>query len=239
MSCKEEEEMNTTEPEPEEQRVSMDTTVRGREEQRVMINVGGTVYALAASTIMKYPQTMLGAMLSTRWEQSGSDEIFIDRDPVRFRYILDFYRDGKITIPLTMSKAEMMREVDYFALPITTDEDIHFDRSDIIGLREAVTAFETTLVESFRQEARKRSVVACAYEIAALFIQKMRDYPDVLMINLEKQEIPTTSFAYVLCSGVLNDPIFQETITGLVEQAGYHFDGEISSDQLTLSRARP
>lgn len=218
----------------------MDTTTEERprsEARRVKINVGGTVYAVAASTILKYPQTMLGAMLSLRWEQQLDEELFIDRDPVRFRYILDFYRDGKISIPVTMSKMEIIREAEYFALPVSEIE-IKFEASDIVGLREAVTTFENSLVESFHEEARRRSVVACAYEIAALLIKKMRACPDAETIDLGKEEIPPNTFAYVLCSEVLNDPIFKETITGLVQQAGYHFAGDINSGQLPLSRAR-
>mmetsp|Transcript_22656 Transcript_22656/g.43001 ORF Transcript_22656/g.43001 Transcript_22656/m.43001 type:complete len:221 (-) Transcript_22656:60-722(-) len=215
----------------------MDANKRAREE-RVTINVGGTARVVAVGTIMNYPETMLGAMLSTRWEQSGveSKDIFIDRDPIRFRYILDFYRDGKITIPLTMSKAEMLREADYFALPVTVT-DIEFDKSDIVSLRKAVTTFENTLVNSFQEEARKRSVVACAYEIAALLIQKMRLHPNDATVGLTKDELSLKSFASVLCPCVLDDPIFQETITGLVKQAGYGFSGEISSEHLVLSRA--
>lgn len=51
--------------------VAMDANERARDE-RATINVGGTVYEVAVSTIMNYPETMLGALLSTRWKQSGS-----------------------------------------------------------------------------------------------------------------------------------------------------------------------
>ena len=136
-----------------------------------------------------------------------------------------------------MSKSEIMREVSYFALPLS-ENDIVFDASDIMGIRETVTKFDTTLVDKFHEEARKRAVVAAAYELAVLLIDKMGRHPKANSIGLLLAEVPTTSFAYVLCPDVLNEQLFKDTIVGLVKQAGYHFSGEISSARLQLSRTK-
>ena len=62
---------------------------------------------------------MLATLVSERWAGSGEEgqPIFIDRDPVRFRYILDLYRDAQAVVPLTVSLQEMRKEAQYFGLP--------------------------------------------------------------------------------------------------------------------------
>ena len=85
----------------------------------VTFNVGGTNYQVARSTLQKYPDSMLATLVSERWAGSGKEgqPIFIDRDPVRFRYILDLYRDAQAVVPLTVSLQEMRKEAQYFGLP--------------------------------------------------------------------------------------------------------------------------
>ena len=75
-------------------------------QEGVEFDVGGQQFKVARSTIMKFPDTMLGALLE-RWD-TDSKPVFIDRDPHRFRYILDFYRDGAIVLPHCLRN--MMRD---------------------------------------------------------------------------------------------------------------------------------
>lgn len=210
------------------------TPKQGARGSRASINVGGTVYTVDTDTIMKYPTTMLGVMLSTRWEESRSedDEFFLDRDPVRFRYILDFYRDGTICIPLTMSKKEMLREADYFALPVT-DIQFDWDDQDAAGIQRAV------IKHQFKQEAHKSVMVACAYELALLHIGKLESNPGSESLSLFLTDIPKSSFAHSLCPAVLDEPVFKEAITSLVAECGYSYVGEITNSNFVLSRSAP
>ena len=153
---------------------------------------------------MRHPETMLGVMVSERWEKNDQnnhnkmekEEYYIDRDPTRFRYILDFYRDGcvdgKIILPLTISKSEMMKEIRYFALPLT-EADMDYDQRDIVDIREALTRFECQTITALQEEARRRSVEACAYEMAALFLDTARCYGKMERIELEKHSVPKPS----------------------------------------------
>ena len=107
----------------------------------VNINVGGTMFTVNPSTVMQYPDTMLGSMLSERWNTDDGDKdrdpIFVDRDPVLFRYILGFYRNGKIVIPCTITIAEVFAEVEYFALPLEK-EDIQYDIDSIAKIKKGL-----------------------------------------------------------------------------------------------------
>lgn len=217
--------------------VPASTKKRAHGQVSVTLNVGGTNYCVATDTIMKYPDTMLGSLLSKRWnDKEKKESIFVDRDPVRFRYILDFYRDGSIVIPCTMSREEILREAEYFALPITL-EQIQFDAGDLASLRSTVSKAEDEVIAKFKTEARKRVIVACAYEIAFIHIDKLRREPgSVHATNLTYKEMPEKSFAKALCPEVLDEPVFKDTIRGLVQQAGYSYNSAINRDSLTLYR---
>jgi hypothetical protein len=84
----------------------------------VNLNVGGIQYSVARSTIMKYEETMLAKLVSEKWNpQSSEAPIFIDRDGERFKFILDFYRDGEIIVPNTFAIDAVKNDALYFGLP--------------------------------------------------------------------------------------------------------------------------
>jgi hypothetical protein len=65
------------------------------EQEVIQFDVGGTLYKVALSTLMKFPDTILAALPSERWQQqpanSNHDLMFIDRDGELFKYILAWY----------------------------------------------------------------------------------------------------------------------------------------------------
>jgi len=207
------------------------------QESRVDMNVGGTMFTVHVDTIMQYPDTMLGSMLSKRWanENETDKEIFLDRDPVRFRYILDFYRNGKIVIPHNTTKAEMLAEIEYFSLPLEK-EDIQYDVSSIAGMKDAILEFDNRYVENLKINALEGAIVACANALAAMFIEKIRRSPSSDSVGLRYNEIPAKSFVKGMIPRVLEDKLFQATINSLLGNAGYTCDGEISRGLLKLVR---
>jgi hypothetical protein len=68
----------------------------------VNLNVGGIQYSAARNTIMKHEETMLAKLVSEKWNPNSEVPIFVDRDGERFKYILDFFRDGEILVPNTV-----------------------------------------------------------------------------------------------------------------------------------------
>jgi len=67
--------------------------------QLMDLNVGGTHYTTSHSTLTKYSESMLGVMFSGRHDiesmKCSDGSFFIDRDGSRFKYILDYLRDGE------------------------------------------------------------------------------------------------------------------------------------------------
>lgn len=60
-------------------------------------------------------------MLRKYQQETGEfdkSDLCIDRDPVRVRYILNWYRDGKMILPINKAKEEIITEVRYYNLPL-------------------------------------------------------------------------------------------------------------------------
>ncbi|GBB88903.1 hypothetical protein RclHR1_15500002 [Rhizophagus clarus] len=69
-------------------------------EDRIILNVGGIKYETFRSTLTAYPDTLLGTMFSERNKEmmhpTNGNEYFFDRDGYLFRYVLQYYRTGKV-----------------------------------------------------------------------------------------------------------------------------------------------
>ena len=67
----------------------------------VKLNVGGHYFTTSLQTLTKDPNSMLAAMFSGKFEMKPSEDgaFFIDRDGTHFRFILNYLRTGKLTLP--------------------------------------------------------------------------------------------------------------------------------------------
>lgn len=65
-------------------------------DKRITINVSGRRFCTWDSTLKKFPNTLLGSDAIKFYFDDDKNEYFLDRDPHMFRYILNYYRDGKL-----------------------------------------------------------------------------------------------------------------------------------------------
>ena len=67
----------------------------------VKLNVGGHHFTTSIQTLTRDPDSTLAAMISGRFEIKPSKDgsFFIDRDGTYFRFILNYLRDGKLSLP--------------------------------------------------------------------------------------------------------------------------------------------
>jgi len=63
-------------------------------------NIGGHRYEVSRSLLKSHPDTMLAKSASDQWQEDPESEIFIERDGQRFRFVLDYLRDGKVGLPI-------------------------------------------------------------------------------------------------------------------------------------------
>ena len=67
----------------------------------VKLNVGGQHFVTSVQTLRNDPNSMLAAMFSGKFDPKPSEDgsFFIDRDGTHFRFILNYLRTGKLTLP--------------------------------------------------------------------------------------------------------------------------------------------
>lgn len=82
----------------------------------VKFNVGGKRYEVSGSLLENHSDSMLYRSSTDMWQKNSSEEIFIERDGDRFRYCLDYMRDGKVNIPFIVSKAALVVDAQYDGL---------------------------------------------------------------------------------------------------------------------------
>ena len=77
----------------------------------VKLNVGGHYFTTSLQTLTKDPDSMLAAMFSGKFEMRPSEDgaFFIDRDGTHFRFILNYLRTGKLTLP---DEEKTLREIE-------------------------------------------------------------------------------------------------------------------------------
>jgi len=84
------------------------------QQKRVKFNVGGHRYEISHTILMTHPETMLARSASDLWHKNPDQEIFLNGDGERFRYVLDYLRDGEIYLPFTIPKAALVKDLKYF-----------------------------------------------------------------------------------------------------------------------------
>ena len=91
----------------------------------VNLNVGGHLFKTSVQTLTKDPNSMLAAMFSGRFETKPCEDgaFFIDRDGTYFRFILNYLRTGKLTLPegATFLK-ELEEEAEFYQIQGILDE---------------------------------------------------------------------------------------------------------------------
>ena len=93
--------------------------------KKINLNVGGHHFTTSVQTLTKDSNSMLAAMFSGRFELKPCEDgaFFIDRDGTPFRYILNYLRTGKLTLPedATFLK-ELQEEAEFYQIQGIIDE---------------------------------------------------------------------------------------------------------------------
>ncbi|XP_078350452.1 uncharacterized protein LOC144635234 isoform X1 [Oculina patagonica] len=92
---------------------------------KINLDVGGHLFKTSVQTLTKDPNSMLAAMFSGRFEMKPSEDgsYFIDRDGTHFRFILNYLRTGKLTLPEgTTFLKELEEEAEFYQIQGIIDE---------------------------------------------------------------------------------------------------------------------
>jgi hypothetical protein len=124
------------------------------EDKIIRLNVGGTIFETWASTLAKYPKTLLGAMFSNRNEEMvDKNEVFFDRDPRVFEIILNYYRTGRIIrtswVPIELLTEELL----FWSMDIPQDQHHHRLSVELLKLEYKNQIFDA---KEYRKIARHK-----------------------------------------------------------------------------------
>ena len=81
----------------------------------VSFNVGGKIFQASRYLLDKHSDTMLGSVSSG---YDSPEPIFLDGDAALFAQVLIYLRHGSITLPVTISKAMFVKELEYYDVAI-------------------------------------------------------------------------------------------------------------------------
>ena len=94
-----------------------------KEDKLVTINVSGRRFSTWESTLKRYPNTLLGSEALKDFLDKEKKEYFLDRDPHMFRYILNFYRVGKLHFSVDDCLAAFHDELSFYGICGSTISD--------------------------------------------------------------------------------------------------------------------
>ena len=92
---------------------------------KVKLNVGGHYFTTSLQTLTKDRNSMLGVMFSEKFDMKPAedDAFFIDRDGTHFRFILNYLRNGKLTLPEGVTALnELQEEAEFYRIKGMLDE---------------------------------------------------------------------------------------------------------------------
>lgn len=149
----------------------------------ITLNVGGTIYTTARSTLLQFGDTMLGAMFSGRHHTLSKDKngnLFIDRDGPMFRHVLNFLRTGRLTLPGDFKDHDMLEaEADFYGIDQLVDA-VRASRVPIVTESPKKTDFKRepgTLLEIYQVRTGfkfKRLVIKLGAEKSHYFATKIQ-----------------------------------------------------------------
>jgi hypothetical protein len=100
---------------------------------------------------------MLAKSAATQWHTDPNAEIFIERDGVQFRYVLEYLRNGQVHLPESVPKASLLLHLDFFGVPVNGNNIMAnpADYSDEVNRLQEVLDFAKNTMEAARNEPSK------------------------------------------------------------------------------------
>ena len=114
----------------------------------VHFDVGGRLFKTSRSLITdRYEDSVLATLVSNASQETQTHPIFIDRNGDTFALVLDYLRYGRITLPITVSRAMFLRDLDFYGV-------LHNDQSVTSGAEVWANQVVVNQVTKLQQDLR-------------------------------------------------------------------------------------
>jgi hypothetical protein len=124
----------------------------------VKFNVGGLRYEVSRSLLEMHSESMLTKIASDQWQEEPKSEFVIERNGSTFRHVLKYLRDGKVKLPITETKSDLIEELAYY--------NIDHDAGKIDDSNEHQVNLVTTAQETIN-DLKSDSITFYCNEIAS------------------------------------------------------------------------
>ncbi|CAG2201643.1 unnamed protein product [Mytilus edulis] len=143
-------------------------------DDKIFLNVGGTVFTAKMSTLRKYPNTLLGSITFESDCYVNEDESFyFDRNPELFNTILDFYRNGCIHLPKHLCGWLWEAELKFWKIPLTEiSECCHKTLSSYKKRQDISNMLKAVFSTQHQSECTSTSVIGKLCHRLWLFLEK-------------------------------------------------------------------
>ena len=144
----------------------------------VTFNVGGEKFQVARSLFDIYPDCILAKAISERWQkdQDADEEIFFDRSPQLFHQVLEYLRNRKVHLPITVSKNAVLSELEYYCVD-DVDEDAIDNSCRSTQLIPSWLKDSEQCMRDWDEERKHHRESEHAIEVAKYIFKRYRNHP--------------------------------------------------------------
>ena len=187
----------------------------------VKFNVGGIRYEVARSFLELHPNTMLARIVSEKWQEDPTAEIFIERDGSRFKYVLDYLRDGKVHIPFTLPKKSLADDMKYFAIAFEADL-IVYSKGSLYAAANSIRKKKEMLDNEEKEAARRVEMLQFVKECFAMMVAAKLGESRKSSWNVIKAEKGGRQYRlWRSMQSVMNDPSEKDELLGICRRYGF------------------
>jgi hypothetical protein len=145
-------------------------THQAAQEGRVELNIGGYRFLTSVQTLRRIPHTFFDAYFSGRYAQDvcADGSIFVDRDGAHFGHILEYMRDGVVSVALLGVRPSvsllraLKREFGFYCIELVAEQTAEVLRPEMVYVLGGINSENETLasVEWYDASSEPWSTVA-------------------------------------------------------------------------------
>ena len=168
----------------------------GTRTETIKFNIGGTRYEVSRSLLEQHPDTMMARMASKDWQagdnikgdssssakstkEKEEEDLFIERDGERFKYVLDYMRDGKVHLPaFGIPKDAFLSDLEYYGFTSVDDATIILQIPEKEIAKHSVSMLERgweLVIEQARHAEEEVMELICMLLATACFQEFMEE----------------------------------------------------------------
>jgi kelch-like protein 17 (actinfilin)/kelch-like protein 20 len=129
------------------------------QEGRVELNIGGVRYITSVEALRRVPHTFFDAYFSGRYAQDvcRDGSIFVDRDGEHFGHVLEYMRDGHLSIaepgarPSEALLRALKREFGFYCIELVVGQAVELEKEEVAFVVGGVAQAETYVLPSMER----------------------------------------------------------------------------------------